>query len=217
MDGDKNTSTTICRHPFCTAYRAKDELHENGDSCLLYGTLHLNEAVLAKIGMKELSTCMDVHELAVYGRKRKEDVVQMIMNSMVFGQGTYGPRNVDALLRHYKYLQKEVSQFEVTVLKAILLKYGVDVSDCTDKSDLVRKAEAALNDNKPDFFMGPSDGQPGNEDDDTDRCKICYENFIDCVLLQCGHLISCTSCARSFANCPMCDRRVDRLVRIYKS
>ncbi|KAH9516701.1 hypothetical protein DERF_007427 [Dermatophagoides farinae] len=50
-----------------------------------------------------------------------------------------------------------------------------------------------------------------------DYCWLCCERTIDCVLLDCGHLISCLSCAqqkiRRFG--PVCRRIVWKVARIY--
>ncbi|KAH9417415.1 hypothetical protein DERP_007413 [Dermatophagoides pteronyssinus] len=50
-------------------------------------------------------------------------------------------------------------------------------------------------------------------------CWLCCERSIDCVLLDCGHLISCLLCAqqkiRRFGKCPVCRKIVWKVVRIY--
>ncbi len=40
--------------------------------------------------------------------------------------------------------------------------------------------------------------------DENDLCKICMETLIDCVLLDCGHMVSCTKCGKRLAECPVC-------------
>ena len=35
-----------------------------------------------------------------------------------------------------------------------------------------------------------------NDDNDEDLCKICMENVINCVLLECGHLVTCLDCGK---------------------
>jgi len=41
--------------------------------------------------------------------------------------------------------------------------------------------------------------------DENDLCKICMETLIDCVLLDCGHMVSCTKCGKRLAECPICE------------
>jgi len=39
-------------------------------------------------------------------------------------------------------------------------------------------------------------------------CKICMERPVNTTLLPCGHLVSCDSCARRLAKCPICRTRI---------
>ncbi|XP_071137944.1 baculoviral IAP repeat-containing protein 7-like isoform X2 [Mytilus edulis] len=39
-------------------------------------------------------------------------------------------------------------------------------------------------------------------------CKICCENIVCIAFLPCGHLISCSLCAPSLGNCPVCRTEV---------
>ena len=56
-------------------------------------------------------------------------------------------------------------------------------------------------------------------------CKICFEQEINCVLLNCGHLAVCLSCANSMvqrvkaykAECPICRQPVQRVVETHWS
>lgn len=54
-------------------------------------------------------------------------------------------------------------------------------------------------------------------------CIVCYENQVDCVLYQCGHMCLCYTCARELWRgqggglCPCCRASIRDVVRIYKS
>lgn len=52
---------------------------------------------------------------------------------------------------------------------------------------------------------------------EADLCKICMESIIDCVLLDCGHMVSCIKCGKQLAECPICRQNVVRVVRVFKS
>lgn len=54
---------------------------------------------------------------------------------------------------------------------------------------------------------GPNEG---------DLCKICMDSLIDCVLLECAHMVSCVKCGKQLAECPICRRNVVRVVRVFK-
>merc|ERR1711963_939072 len=56
------------------------------------------------------------------------------------------------------------------------------------------------------------------------KCKVCMERVIDCVFLNCGHLMTCISCGQKLAssshftvNCPICQKRISRVAKIYRT
>lgn len=64
-----------------------------------------------------------------------------------------------------------------------------------------------------------SDGerlQLQDEEDDS-LCRICMDAIIDCVLLECGHMVTCTKCGKRMSECPICRQYVVRAVHVFKS
>lgn len=47
-------------------------------------------------------------------------------------------------------------------------------------------------------------------------CKICMDSPIDCVLLECGHMLTCVRCGRQLSECPICRQYVSRVVHAFK-
>jgi len=54
------------------------------------------------------------------------------------------------------------------------------------------------------------------------KCKVCMERVIDCVFLNCGHLMTCTCCGEKLVssshytvNCPICQKQISRVAKIY--
>ncbi|KAL8937051.1 MAG: hypothetical protein Q9216_004617, partial [Gyalolechia sp. 2 TL-2023] len=41
-------------------------------------------------------------------------------------------------------------------------------------------------------------------DEELAMCKICYENEMDALLYDCGHVVACEECARQLEQCPVC-------------
>ncbi len=62
-----------------------------------------------------------------------------------------------------------------------------------------------------------SSGNGGASVNENDVCKICMESLIDCVLLDCGHMVACIKCGKKLAECPICRQNVVRVVRVFKS
>ena len=58
-----------------------------------------------------------------------------------------------------------------------------------------------------------------DKEDDTpdDLCKICMDASIDCVLLECGHMVTCTKCGKQLADCPICRQNIARIVHVFKA
>ena len=49
------------------------------------------------------------------------------------------------------------------------------------------------------------------------KCKVCMERVIDCVFLSCGHLMTCTCCGQKLVSCPICQKRIVRVAKIYRT
>jgi len=63
----------------------------------------------------------------------------------------------------------------------------------------------------------PKKKKPRKDDDDiANVCKVCFENTIDTVLLECGHQVVCEACSVDIgALCPLCRQTISRIVRTY--
>ena len=52
---------------------------------------------------------------------------------------------------------------------------------------------------------------------DDNLCKVCMDAVVDCLLLECGHMVSCTECGKRLAECPICRRYVSRVVHVFRA
>jgi hypothetical protein len=48
-------------------------------------------------------------------------------------------------------------------------------------------------------------------------CKICMDAPVECVMLECGHMATCTACGKQLSECPICRQFVVRVVRTFKA
>ena len=48
-------------------------------------------------------------------------------------------------------------------------------------------------------------------------CKVCADKELGVVFIPCGHLVTCTTCAASLNNCPVCRSTITSLVKTYLS
>jgi hypothetical protein len=71
------------------------------------------------------------------------------------------------------------------------------------------------------FVRDTIPGPQKDAEDDDNTCKICFENAINSVLIPCGHLALCYSCAISVRNtsssCPICRKQISTVVQTFKA
>lgn len=126
---------------------------------------------------------------------------------------------------------KDCEELNIKQIKEILSFNFVDYRGCFEKSELVeklkllyvsydknKKAENEINQQgkaKNNKSKGVSSSYENLNE--SDLCKICMDNLIDCVLIDCGHMCSCVKCGKLLAECPICRQFVVRVVRVFKS
>uniref|UniRef100_UPI000EF51DFA E3 ubiquitin-protein ligase XIAP n=1 Tax=Ciona intestinalis TaxID=7719 RepID=UPI000EF51DFA len=49
------------------------------------------------------------------------------------------------------------------------------------------------------------------------KCKICLDKVADIVFVPCGHLCTCTECAKALRKCPICRSKFERGIKTYMS
>ncbi|XP_071093776.1 E3 ubiquitin-protein ligase RNF34-like [Haliotis cracherodii] len=117
----------------------------------------------------------------------------------------------------------EVDTLTVRQLKEVLANNFVDYKGCCEKTELTDRVkrlwnEEQSNKDKAEKMRENADKLTGiTTSSEQDLCKICMDNTIDCVLLECGHMITCTSCGKRLAECPMCRQYVVRVVHTFRS
>lgn len=62
------------------------------------------------------------------------------------------------------------------------------------------------------FFFSAVDKLPSD-----DLCKICMDAPIECVILECGHMATCTGCGKVLSECPICRQYIVRVVRFFRA
>ncbi|XP_069475673.1 E3 ubiquitin-protein ligase RNF34 isoform X3 [Ambystoma mexicanum] len=120
---------------------------------------------------------------------------------------------------------EEVDGLTIRQLKEILARNFVNYSGCCEKWELVEKVNRLYRENEENRKSLESldncmlaDGeklQLTNNDDNL--CRICMDAVIDCVLLECGHMVTCTKCGKRMSECPICRQYVVRAVHVFKS
>lgn len=122
--------------------------------------------------------------------------------------------------------EEEIDLLDIKSLKRLLLNNFVDFKGCREKWELQDRVKRLWRDNQAnkkkyeEQVITNNDSSilpPGPHNTEDDLCKICMDAAIDCVLLECGHMISCTKCGKQLSECPICRQYVVRAVHTFRS
>ncbi|XP_037115602.1 E3 ubiquitin-protein ligase RNF34a isoform X1 [Syngnathus acus] len=133
----------------------------------------------------------------------------------------------------------DIEDLSVRQLKGILARNFVNYSGCCEKWELVERVSRLYRETEENRkslenvscattkvvpFPPPlCNGAIGDGEKnplmflDENLCRICMDAAIDCVLLECGHMVTCTKCGKRMNECPICRQYVVRAVHVFKS
>uniref|UniRef100_A0A8C4ZA96 Ring finger protein 34b n=1 Tax=Gadus morhua TaxID=8049 RepID=A0A8C4ZA96_GADMO len=134
--------------------------------------------------------------------------------------------------------EEAIEMLTVRQLKEILARNFVNYSGCCEKWELLERVHRLYRENlqnrksmenvsnpitavvayPPSICnSGVGDGVRSPLASDENLCRICMDAVIDCVLLECGHMVTCTKCGKRMSECPICRQYVVRAVHVFKS
>jgi len=105
---------------------------------------------------------------------------------------------------------EEVNELSVKQAKDILAMNRVNFKGVVEKDELLKHVGRLWRQER----QAQDDKESMN---DSELCKICMDNPVDCVMLECGHMCTCTTCGKQMAECPICRQYVVRVVRTFKA
>lgn len=120
---------------------------------------------------------------------------------------------------------RDIEGLSVRQLKEILARNFVNYSGCCEKWELVERVKRLYRETEENrkslenvSTTVTADGEKGPLTiQDDNLCRICMDATIDCVLLECGHMVTCTKCGKRMSECPICRQYVVRAVHVFKS
>ncbi|XP_068601282.1 E3 ubiquitin-protein ligase rififylin [Brachionichthys hirsutus] len=116
---------------------------------------------------------------------------------------------------------EDVEALSVRQLKEILARNFVNYKGCCEKWELMERVRRLYRDQQNLLAAQGVDGAESGEGRpagmDENLCKICMDCPIDCVLLECGHMITCTKCGKRMNECPVCRQYVVRAVHVFRA
>ncbi|XP_013862662.1 E3 ubiquitin-protein ligase RNF34a isoform X2 [Austrofundulus limnaeus] len=120
---------------------------------------------------------------------------------------------------------RDIEGLSVRQLKEILARNFVNYSGCCEKWELVERVSRLYRETEENrkslenvsrTVTTDGENRPLTAHDDS-LCRICMDAVIDCVLLECGHMVTCTKCGKRMSECPICRQYVVRAVHVFKS
>ncbi|KAM5310097.1 E3 ubiquitin-protein ligase rififylin isoform 5-T8 [Glossophaga mutica] len=116
---------------------------------------------------------------------------------------------------------EDIEGLTVRQLKEILARNFVNYKGCCEKWELMERVTRLYKDQKDlqHLVCGAEDqnGAAVPPSLEENLCRICMDSPIDCVLLECGHMVTCTKCGKRMNECPICRQYVIRAVHVFRS
>ncbi|KAM4566123.1 E3 ubiquitin-protein ligase rififylin isoform 1-T2 [Odontesthes bonariensis] len=115
---------------------------------------------------------------------------------------------------------EDIEALSVRQLKEILARNFVDYKGCCEKWELMERVRRLYQDQQNLLAanaVNAADHGGGGGGPEENLCKICMDCPIDCVLLECGHMVTCTKCGKRMSECPICRQYVIRAVHVFRS
>uniref|UniRef100_A0A673N647 RING-type E3 ubiquitin transferase n=1 Tax=Sinocyclocheilus rhinocerous TaxID=307959 RepID=A0A673N647_9TELE len=116
---------------------------------------------------------------------------------------------------------EDIEALSVRQLKEILARNFVDYKGCCEKWELMERVTRLYYDQKDlqNMVSNATEGTDAGSGTAVEEnlCKICMDSPIDCVLLECGHMVTCTKCGKRMNECPICRQYVVRAVHVFRS
>uniref|UniRef100_A0A3Q1F2U4 RING-type E3 ubiquitin transferase n=1 Tax=Acanthochromis polyacanthus TaxID=80966 RepID=A0A3Q1F2U4_9TELE len=217
-----------CKKNYCS--RCSAQLEPRPRLChtcqRFYGNL-LERAELMKLKVKELRDYLHLHEVSTHLCREKEELVELVLGQQsspssgsapetptIDPPSTSDPEEVPVLGRRASLSDlsgvDDIELLSVRQLKEILARNFVNYKGCCEKWELMERVTRLYQDQQNLL----ESGGPGPEEN---LCRICMDSPIDCVLLECGHMITCTKCGKRMSECPICRQYVIRAVHVFRS
>lgn len=114
---------------------------------------------------------------------------------------------VETLLEQVQ-TEEQLGQLTVLQMKLMLTRNFIDYRGCCEKAELYERLRWLWNQKRK---------HQGEALAEEDMCKICMEEGVDCVILDCGHMCTCTSCGKQLSECPICRQYVVRVVHVFRA
>lgn len=144
-----------------------------------------------------------------YSRGNAFDVDGQDVKINVYSSGNQDLANMSHIKLSDIKESADLDVLSVKQLKELLMLNRVDFKGCCEKPELRERVLRLWR----DFKSIPSIEKLATDD----LCKICMDAPIECVILECGHMTTCTACGKVLSECPICRQYIVRVVRFFRA
>ncbi|RXN11514.1 E3 ubiquitin- ligase rififylin-like isoform X1 [Labeo rohita] len=214
-----------CRKSYCSRCSTQQDLQPwLCPTCQRFRGILFERAELMKLKVKDLRDYLHLHGVPTQMCREKEELVELVLGQQTPTSHMHIPQSTSsdseevlapgrrASLSDLGSVE-DIEALSVRQLKEILARNFVDYKGCCEKWELMERVTRLYHDQKDLQNMDGGSGPAVEEN----LCKICMDSPIDCVLLECGHMVTCTKCGKRMNECPICRQYVVRAVHVFRS
>ncbi|KAI9302139.1 hypothetical protein BJ944DRAFT_290391 [Cunninghamella echinulata] len=184
----------------------KDEQHNN------YKDKRLKELMLRPNELKNV-TSKKTSLKKLYKSQQERFQLYMMKKENLIGQAEYDLA-IKMIPLEIKYADTSLGSTSLTPSWINKKKRNNSNNPKTKNNRSKGKEKATKNNNGNTSGKINKSSPPTNPDDN--KCKICFDAVQSCVLMECGHLVTCYECGQKMTQCPICRSHIIRVVKIFK-
>ncbi|OBS79104.1 hypothetical protein A6R68_18512, partial [Neotoma lepida] len=197
-----------CKKDFCSFCSVSQENLRRCSTCHLLQETAFQRPQLMRLKVKDLRQYLLLRNIPTDTCREKEDLVDLVLCHRGLGSGD------DLDSSSLNSSRSETSSFftqsffsNYTAPSATVSSFQGELMDRdgTFRSEVLAQGSLVLDGERM---------QLQDEEDDS-LCRICMDAVIDCVLLECGHMVTCTKCGKRMSECPICRQYVVRAVHVF--
>ncbi|KAK8711568.1 hypothetical protein V6N13_146846 [Hibiscus sabdariffa] len=202
-----------------------NEVFEESGRSIVRGTLDYLQG-LKMLGVKRIERVLPTgSSLTVVGEAVKDDIGTIRIQKPQKGPFYVSPKSIDQLVsnlgkwaRWYKYASVGLTVFGVFLITKHAIHY---VLERRRRWELRRRVLAAAakrtgSDNEDSTWKAESGTESNQDRAMPDLCVICLEQEYNAVFIQCGHMCCCMTCSSNLTYCPLCRRRIEQVVKVFR-
>lgn len=110
----------------------------------------------------------------------------------------------------------DIERMSTKQMKELLNFHLVSTRGCLERSDLREKVCQLWEDEKEKRRIRDQSEQ-STDAEGRHMCKVCMSDVVECVLVECGHMVTCLDCGKKLKKCPICRQEIVRVIKTFRA